>query len=117
MKKKVDIDTDTIQSVRERNNKRYAFHQSLAYLSKGLLRMAGKKEEASTAKSTFEQKDASRFNPDNANKRYKVKHSILGVVGETGVTPFVGDPDEKNARCKMASTTQPSGWDPSLGCL
>ena len=80
MRKKVDPASDTIQSVRERNNKCYAFHQSLSYLSKGLIGMMRKSskksaENATTndgGESSFLQKAVPRYKSSDANKRCKI---------------------------------------------
>ena len=95
MRKKIDVERDTIQSVRERNNKRFSFHQSLNHISKGLLRMAGIGDKNAIGasneadnKSPFEEKPAGRYNADHAEKRYRVDDSILGRLDETGVTPY-----------------------------
>ena len=96
MRKKIDINTDTIQSVRERNNKRYAFHETLGYISKALLRMRTRGNTSTSDDATnatdsntapqFKQKDAARFRPENASKRFKTDHVILGRLGVlTGV--------------------------------
>ena len=98
MRKKIDINTDTIQSVRERNNKRYAFHETLGYISKDLLRMRTRGNTSTSDDATnatdsntapqFKQKDAARYRPENASKRYKTDHAILGRLDDTGVTPI-----------------------------
>lgn len=94
MRKEVDVATDTIQTVRDRNNKRYAFHQSLNFIHKSLLRMLEAKKRKSAPTNTdddgpsFTQKDAPRYNANNAKKRFKVDHSLIGRVGVTGATPF-----------------------------
>ena len=97
MRKKVDVEYDTIQSVRERNNKRFPFHKSLNFLSKGLLSMRAQDEmddgepggdDNGTLSREQQAANSNRYNPDTAHRRYKVDHNILGGLSETGVTPF-----------------------------
>ena len=91
MTKKIDVNEDTIQSVRERNNKRHSFHRSLESLSRGLLKKKiprqGDDMPGCSAVS-FEVQDPGVFDASNADTRCKVDHSIFGVAGETGVTPL-----------------------------
>ena len=91
------MDTDTIQSTRERNNQRIAFHQTLKWLSKHLLKMskeatAGAGNETgygdAASNELFLQKTAVRFNAANAETRFEVDHSIMGKLDTTGATPF-----------------------------
>ena len=102
MSKTVDINKATIQSMRERNNKRFSCHQTLNFLSRRLVEMAQKEVSDSSSsgaiRSTtpFEQQDAARYNPCITKKRYKIDHSILGTLGATGVTLF-GKGKPKNA--------------------
>ena len=94
MSKRVDINKDTIQSVRERNNKRFSFHQTLNFLSRHLVEMAQKEvidsssSGATRSITSFEQQDAARYKPNFAKKRFKVDHSILGALGATGASPY-----------------------------
>ena len=87
--KKVNVDTDTIQSVRKRNNKQYAFHMSLNFLSDGLLATAQKEiEDEELVGGGDIVKNLNRYNSQHANKRYKTDCAVLGGLEDTGVTPF-----------------------------
>ena len=90
MRKRVNIATDTIQTVRNRNNKRFSFHQSINKIHQLLLRSNKKEENSSTgneAAGTALQQPAKRYNGNNANKRVRVDHTILERAGKTGATP------------------------------
>ena len=89
MTKKVNVDTDTIQSVRERNNKRHAFHMSLNFLSDGLLAKAQREiEDEEVVGGGDIVENLNRYNSQHAHKRYKTDHTVLGGLKDTGVTPF-----------------------------
>ena len=92
--KKIDADVDTIQTICEQNNKRYAFHNTLNYLSNRLITESKKAIQSpddspcNNNNSDFIKRNAVRFNAANASKRFAVDHSVLGKLGETGATPF-----------------------------
>ena len=89
MMKRVNVGTDTIQSIRERNNKRYNFHKSLNFLSHGLLVKAQKETEDEELVGGGDiVANLNRYNSQRAHKRYKVDRSVLGGLKDTGVTPF-----------------------------
>ena len=44
MTKQVDVEEDTVQSVRDRNNARSPFYKTLSFLSGGLLAMADEQD-------------------------------------------------------------------------
>lgn len=94
-RKKPDPSTDTIQSVRQRNNQRFAFHNSLRSLVEKLLRSAAKhakNEQSSTAtvptENNYAVAAAPRFDPQRQTTRVQRDHSILGSIGSTGATPL-----------------------------
>lgn len=110
MSKRVDINKDTIQSVRERNNKQFSFHQTLNFLSGHLVEMAQKEvidsssSGATRSITSFEQQNASRYKPCFAKKRFKVDHYILGALGATGASPF-GPGKRKKTAWRSTITT------------
>jgi len=98
--KKPDVLTDTIQTIRERNNKCLPFYKTLTFLTQQLKRNAKKAKAAREINANVEEilgngddgnflkKAAVRFTSVNASKRYEVDRSILGGLTEAGATPF-----------------------------
>jgi hypothetical protein len=97
IKKKPDAATDTVQSVRERNNKRIPFHKSLRFLRKRLIQLAKECQTSSTASSgndasstapNFLKENAPRYDPRHEKTRIERNHEVLGKVPSSGATPI-----------------------------
>ena len=73
MRKKVDVYSDTIKNVRDRNNQRYLFEKSLEVLAEGLLRQSTKQANSETANAAsvslnFEKQNAPRYSERTPTK-------------------------------------------------
>lgn len=95
MFKPPDPATDTIDSIRNRNNKRYSMHNSLNKLHRMLLKSAKEDDETSPTTaaaagtdSNFIRSAAPRFDPRTQSTRIERDHSVLGNVGTLGCTPI-----------------------------
>eukprot|EP00985_Skeletonema_marinoi_P024116 scaffold16550_cov148-Skeletonema_marinoi.AAC.1 len=86
--KKLNTDTDTIQNVRDRANKRLAFHNSLGILSRFHLSKASdpSAENSHMGQTDFTKTPAPQFNRTDKDTQFEVDHSILG--NSTGSTPI-----------------------------
>ena len=86
--KKLNTDTDTIQNVRDRANKRLAFHNSLGILSRFHLSKASdpSAENSHVGQTDFTKTPAPQFNRTDKDTQFEVDHSILG--NSTGSTPI-----------------------------
>lgn len=90
-RKKPDIHVDTMRTVRDRNNKRMAFHHSLDWLIKRLLKEAHpsrSKAASMTSNISYKVERAARYTNGNKDSRHETNHQVLGAVGVTGVTPL-----------------------------
>ena len=93
-RKKPDVTTDTIKSVRDRNNKRFAFHESLRSVKDLFKKCANGRNAEETVDSASEagsrptRVPAARLTASNASTRHDINDSALERVGTTGATPF-----------------------------
>eukprot|EP00986_Skeletonema_menzelii_P000918 scaffold258_cov80-Skeletonema_menzelii.AAC.1 len=96
--KKLDTNTDTIQTVRERANKRLPFHKSLGALRKFHLLKASDQsaEEHRDVQADFQRTPAPTYNSEEKDKQFQVDHSVLGQ--STGSTPVGKGRGTGNAR-------------------
>lgn len=103
-RKKPDVATDTIKTVRDRNNKRFAFHESLRSLKDLLKNAANRRNAEETVDCTNVASHrptrvlAERWSEKNASTRHDINDSALERVGTTGATPFGRGKSKESSR-------------------
>jgi hypothetical protein len=95
-----DVKTDTIKSIRQRNNKRLPFHKTLQFLSNQLLAETKPSQIRGRASAGLpdaddcetdenrKRKAAPRLNARNKKTRFETNHNVFSSARKLGVTPF-----------------------------
>jgi hypothetical protein len=93
-----DVNKDTIKKIREHDNQRLPFHQTLKYLSNRLIaetrsafrgkRSALHNVEDSETGEKLKRKAAPLLNPRNKKSQFEINHDVLASSRKTGVTPY-----------------------------